>query len=253
MLGQSKDLIWHGGREKCDLDVSWQVFEDVLDLGFETFIKHLISLVHDEKSEVISLEETFFHHIVDSTWSSNDDVGSRFEMLDVLFNTGSSYASVDFDSLVLTDRFDDKSTLQRKLSRWGNDEALDVRRCGIDALKGSNGESTSFTGSRLGLGNGIVTLDNWKNTFLLNWRWLVETITINTSQNFFLKAEIVEFFGRLVPVWFQVLRVGSFLSLSLLLGLSFLLLDFLSSVSVLGLILFCCFHFVLSGFFVVVV
>lgn len=253
MLGQCEDLIWHGGREKRDLDVSWQEFEDVLNLGLETFIKHLISLVHDEKSEVISFEETFFHHIVDSTWSSNDDVGSRFKMLDVLFNTGSSYASVDFDSLVLTDGFDDKSTLQRKLSCWGNDEALDVRRCGIDSLQGSNGESTSFTGSRLSLSNSIVTLNDWKNTFLLNWRWLVETITINTSENFFFKTEIIEFLGRLVPVWFQVLSVGSFLSLSLLVGLSFLLFDFLSSVSVLGLILFCCFHFVLSGFFVVVV
>ena len=195
MLGQSKDLIWHGGREKCDLDVTWQEFENVLNLSFETFIKHLIGLVHDEKSEIVGLEETFLHHIVDSSWSSDDDVGTGFKSFDVLSNTGSTNASVDLDSLILTNGLDDKSTLQGKFSCWGNDESLDVGRSGINSLKGSNGESTSLTGSGLSLSNGIVTLDDWENTFLLNWGWFVETITINTSKNFFLKTKIVELPG----------------------------------------------------------
>jgi len=135
MFCQLKDLVWHGGREKCNLHVSWQELEDVLNLGLETFLKHLISLVHDEKSEVIGFEVTFFHHVMDSTWSSNNNVAARFELLDVLSDTGSTYACMDFDSLVLTNGFDDESTLKGKLSCWRNNQSLNMLRGNINTLE----------------------------------------------------------------------------------------------------------------------
>lgn len=103
MLGEAQNLIWHSSREKGDLDITWQELEDVLDLLFEASGEHLVCLIHDKESEVIGFEDAFLHHIVNSTWSSYNDVDSLFEELDILSNAGTSDTRVNFNILVFAD------------------------------------------------------------------------------------------------------------------------------------------------------
>jgi len=160
VLGQSQDIVWHGGREESDLDVTWEVLEHILDLLLESSRQHLIGLVHDEESEIVGLEESFLHHVENSSWGSNDGMNTLLEELDVLSDAGTTDTGVNLNTLVLTDLVYNVCDLERKLSSWGYDQCLDVAGCGINDLKGRNGESTRFTGSRLSLSDGIVTLNN---------------------------------------------------------------------------------------------
>ena len=112
MLGESQDVVWHGGGEESDLDVTGQELEDFLDLWHETSAEHLICLVHDEETEIVGLEITLLHHFLDSTGGSDDDVDSLLEELDVLLDAGSSDAGVDLDAHVLSDGVDDEGDLE---------------------------------------------------------------------------------------------------------------------------------------------
>lgn len=152
MFGQSQDVVWHGGGEESDLNVTWQKFEDLLDLLLESSGEHLIGLVHDKKSEVVSFEEVLLHHIVDSSWSSYNDVyASLLKKVDIILDRGSSDAGVDLDSHVLSDGVHNESDLEGQLSGWGHNQCLDVVGSSVNNLQGRNCESSGFTSTRLSL------------------------------------------------------------------------------------------------------
>jgi len=119
VLGQSEDLVGQGSREESDLDVAWQVFENVLDLFLETTREHLIGFVENEQFQVVGLHETTLHHVLDTAWCADDDVdAATLQNADVLFHDGSSDASVHLDALVLSNRVDDVSDLHGQLTGW---------------------------------------------------------------------------------------------------------------------------------------
>ena len=152
MFGQSQNVVGHGGGEQSDLNVTWQEFEDLLDLLLESSWEHLISLVHDKKSEVVCFEEVLLHHIVDSSWCSNNDVdASLLEKVDVIFDRGSSDAGVDLHSHVLSDGVHNESDLEGQLSSWGHNQCLDVVGGSVNNLQRRNCECSGFTSTRLSL------------------------------------------------------------------------------------------------------
>ena len=51
--------------------------------------------------------------------------------------------------------------------------------------------------------NRVFSLNDGQDTFLLDRRWLLESVGIDTSQDFFLKSHLVEFLNFLIPVCFE--------------------------------------------------
>jgi hypothetical protein len=122
-----EDLAGEGGGEEGNLDVSGEELEDVLNLGLETTGEHLVSLVKHENLEVVGLEETTLHHVVDTSGGADDDVSSTvLQLADVLLDDGSTDAGVNLDATVLTDGVDDVSDLHGEFAGGGDDEGLDV-------------------------------------------------------------------------------------------------------------------------------
>ena len=126
MLGQRQDVVRHGGGEQGNLHVSGEELEDVLNLLFEASRQHFICFVHDEEPQIICFEEAFLHHVVDTTWGTNNDVHAFLQEGDVFLDAGTADASMDNDAHVLSDRLDNEGSLQRELARWGHNEALNV-------------------------------------------------------------------------------------------------------------------------------
>jgi len=189
MLGHAKNLWGKGSGEKSDLDVAGQELEDVLNLGLETTGQHLIGFVEHEKLEVLSLEESSLHHVVDTAGGTDDDVGAAsFELLNVIFDNSATDTSLNFDVHVLTDGVDDVGDLHGQLTGGGHDESLAVvgnaaLSVGVNALQNTDGESTSLTGTRLSLGDGVLALDDGEDTLGLNGRWVLKTVTIDTAKD----------------------------------------------------------------------
>lgn len=175
------------------MDVSWEVLEDILNLLLESSGEHFIGLVEDEQLEVVGLKVTFLHHVVDSSWGSNDDVDTLFQNVNVFLDDGSSDARMDLDVAVFSERLDDNSDLDGQLSGGRDDEGLAVVGFGVDGLESSNGESSSFSSSGLSLSNRVFALNDGKNSLLLDGGWLLETITKDTSQDFFSESQVFKF------------------------------------------------------------
>jgi len=209
VLGHGKDLRGEGGGEKSDLDVSGEELEDVLNLGLEATGQHLVSLVQNEQLKVLSLQESSLHHVVDTSGSADNDVGAtRLELLDVILNDGTTDASLNLDLHVLANGVDDVRNLHGQLTGGGHNKCLAVVRdtalgVSVDALKHTNGESTSLTGTRLGLSDGVFALDERQDTLLLDGGGVLETITVDAAKHTLLKSHIVKLINFQFPVRFE--------------------------------------------------
>ena len=152
MLCQWQDVIWHSGWEKSDLYITWKEFKDVLDLRLETSWKHFICFIHDKESEIICFEESFLHHIMNSTWCSYNDVYTMiFEDFDVFPDNSTSYASMHFHTWEFSNWVNNKGNLEREFSCRSYYQCLNVIWGCINTLQSGNCKCTSFTGTRLSL------------------------------------------------------------------------------------------------------
>jgi len=166
VLGHAKDLWGQSSREQGDLDVAGQELENVLDLGLEATGEHLIGFVQHEELEVLGLEESSLHHVVDTAGGSDNNVGAAgLELLDIVLNDGTTNAGLDLNVHVLTNGVHDVGDLHRELTSGCNNQSLAVVTdaglgVSLNGLEHTNGEGTSFTSTRLSLGDGVLALDD---------------------------------------------------------------------------------------------
>ena len=147
VLGQRQNVVGHGSREQGNLNVSGKELENILNLLLEASRQHFICLVHDEEPQIVCFEEAFLHHVVDTTWGTDNDVHSLLEESDVFLDTGTTDACMHDDAHVLSDRLYDEGSLERELACWGHNEALDVVGGWIDQLECRNRECSGLTSS----------------------------------------------------------------------------------------------------------
>jgi hypothetical protein len=166
VLGHAENLWGQSSREQRDLDVTREELEDVLNLGLEPTGEHLVGFVQNEELEVLSLEETSLHHVVDTAGGSNNNVGAAgLELLDIVFDDGTTDASLNLDVHVLANGVHDVSDLHGEFTSGCDNQSLAVITharfgVGLNGLKHTNGEGTSFTRAGLSLSNGVLTLDD---------------------------------------------------------------------------------------------
>lgn len=82
--GDLKHVLWHGSREKDDLGALWEELEDVVDLLSETARQHLVGLVEHEHLHAVGLEDAALDHVVDTAWSTDNDLWTVLEGLHVI-------------------------------------------------------------------------------------------------------------------------------------------------------------------------
>ena len=135
VLCQLQNVHGHGRGEQSNLDLAGQVLEDVLDLLFESAGEHLVGLVEDEDLEVVALEETFLHHVVDTAWGSDDDVHAGLENFDFIADDGATDAGVNLDADELTDLLHNEGNLLGELSGGGHYQGLGVHGAGVNQVQ----------------------------------------------------------------------------------------------------------------------
>ena len=104
----------------------WQELEDVLDLCLEVRVEHLIGLIHNEKLQVICLEMTLLHHVMNPARCANHDMWPLPKTTNVLSNDRSADTQMYLRTQVLPYRCHDKGYLLRQLAGWCNYQGLDL-------------------------------------------------------------------------------------------------------------------------------
>ena len=72
--------------------------------------------------------------------------------------------------------------LLSQFTSGGKDKSLALKNRGVDLLENTNGEGGSLSGSRLGLRNGIESLNERENSPLLDSRRTLETHGVDTPE-----------------------------------------------------------------------
>jgi hypothetical protein len=200
LLGDLEDLLGHGSGTEDDLDLTGEVTEDVIDLVLETTRKHLISLIKDEHFAFGEVEGTAVNHIVDTTGGTNNNLSTTTEGGHIVTDIGTTNASVNLDTEVVTEGTGDGLDLLSKLTSGSEDEDLSLLEAGIEVLEKGDGESTSLTSTRLSLDNDILAGEDREDTTLLNDRGLLETIRVDTTKELLLEVHLIERGDDLVDV-----------------------------------------------------
>jgi len=218
--GDLKHVLGHGSREQDDLSGLGEQLEDVVDLLSETARQHLISFVEDEHLHVVGLKNATLNHVLDTTGSADDDVGSLLKSLHVIANAGPTNAGMAFNVHEITNGDDNLLDLLGQLTSRGEDEGLAGLDVGIKLLEDRDGEGSRFTGTRLGLRNHIVacrlrqlpshrsrqtywetlTLDNGHDGALLDGGGALETVGVDSTKELCLEIHRIERVGGLVVV-----------------------------------------------------
>lgn len=94
---------------------------------------------------------------MDTTRSTDNNLGTFLKGLHVLANTGSADASMAFDAHEIADGDNDLLDLLSQLTSGSQNECLALLEVGIDLLKNGDRESGGLASSRLGLRNYVVT------------------------------------------------------------------------------------------------
>jgi len=73
----------------------------------------------------------------------------------------------------------------------------------LDRLEHTNSECSCLTSSGLGLCNRVLALNDWQDGFLLDWRRVFETVSVDSAQGLLLQTHFVKFVNFKFPVRFE--------------------------------------------------
>ena len=205
LLGDLEDLNGHGGGEEDDLDTGGDELEDLVDLVLEAPGEHLVGLVEDEHLDIVGLEGLAAGHVVDAAGGADDNVDAGLELAHVLADVDTADGGVALDAEVVTEGDHDLLDLLGELTGGGEDKGLGLPEGGVQLLEDGDGKSSGLPGTRLGLGNHVVPLDDGDDGALLDGRGLLKTVGIDTPQEILLEAHLVKALSDLVPVGLDLL------------------------------------------------
>jgi len=151
-----------------------------------------------------------------SRCTNNNMCATGLKLFDIVFYNSASNTSLYFYTHILTNWVNDICNLHRKFACWRNNKGLTViwdttLWVSVDTLENTNSERASFTSTRLGLSNGVLALDDWQDTFLLDGWWVFETVTIYATKHTLLQPHVVKLTNFQFPVRFENL-LNSFLT-----------------------------------------
>jgi hypothetical protein len=93
---------------------------------------------------------------VNTTWSTNDNLGTLLKSLHIITDAGTTNASVALDVHEVANGNNDLLDLLSQLTSWGENQGLALLDIGVELLENGDGESGGLSGTRLGLSNNIV-------------------------------------------------------------------------------------------------
>lgn len=135
-------------------------YSHVVDLLSETARQHLIGLVKHEHLHGVGLEEATLDHVVNTSWSSDNDLWTILKSLHVVTNGGSTNTCVALNVHEVTDGDNDLLNLLSQLTSWGKDEGLAALHIWVDLLEDGDREGGGLSGTRLSLSDNVVACEN---------------------------------------------------------------------------------------------
>jgi len=134
-LSDFQDLRGHCGGEQADLNFPRDKGENVFDLFFESSSQHIVGFVHNEKFQMVGLQEFSFHHVMNSSWGSNNNLNSFLKFPSIFGNNGSSTAHVNLYFQEFSQTQNDLADLVSQFSSRSQNQCLSFINIGVNNLQ----------------------------------------------------------------------------------------------------------------------
>mmetsp|Transcript_19392 Transcript_19392/g.28282 ORF Transcript_19392/g.28282 Transcript_19392/m.28282 type:complete len:292 (-) Transcript_19392:758-1633(-) len=135
IAGKTLDIWREGGREKHSLPLTslrhTLLFHDTANLGFETHIKHAISLIKTEETDVLHGETTTFNEIDKTTRGSNQEIATTLDLTQLLPDIGTSINDNSGDTGAIGEFTRFFMDLRCEFASWCKDDG-----CGVNTTAG---------------------------------------------------------------------------------------------------------------------
>eukprot|EP00128_Syssomonas_multiformis_P001969 Colp12_sorted_trinity150504_noHs@29447 len=189
------DLGSKCGRKHHNLLVVGSGLENLLNkLAHIKLGEHLVTLVNNEVLDVRKIELLALHEILQTTRSTNNNMGLVIlQLLDVLVDRSLAHedSSLDVGS-VAAETLKLISDLESKFTSVADDHSAHLAVNGLQLLECGDDKNSGLTHTRLGLAQEIVTQDGLGNALLLNFGRMFETTVNNGTKQLRVENKITE-------------------------------------------------------------
>jgi hypothetical protein len=96
-------------------------------------------------------------HVLDTTWSTDNDLRTLLKSLHVVTNTGTTDAGMALNVHEVSNSNDDLLDLLSQLTGRSENKSLALLDIWVELLEDGDGKGGGFSGTRLSLRNDIVT------------------------------------------------------------------------------------------------
>ena len=149
-LGDTADLVRHGGREQRGLVLFRGAFENPLDVVDEAHAQHFVGFVENHGAQVVEVERLALQVVHDATRRADDDVGATGQLLQL---DGVALAAVDRQHVeagqVLGVALQGLGHLDGQFARRRQDQGLRLGQLDIDLFHQRQRESGGLAGAGL--------------------------------------------------------------------------------------------------------
>ena len=195
---QGEDRAGHGRGEQHGLMLVGERHHDLLDVGQEPEVQHLIGFVQDKNGDLIQTQGPALEEIQESTRGSHDYIDTSFQGIDLLFVGGAAIEGeylerqVDRGALKILTYLDSQLT-------GGNDNQ--GTRCAVDLfniggvkhpIKEGDTETIGFSHAGARLSDQVVSIERDGKGVLLDREGVGDAEGIESVGNFYCDTELCE-------------------------------------------------------------
>lgn len=131
---------------------------------------------------------------------TNNHMDTNIQLPHILSNVSSSNASMTLGRHEVAQSNNDLLDLLGQFPGGCQNQGLTFAHGCVDLLQNTDGERGRFAGSRLCLGDHVVSLDAWNDGALLDGRRLLETVRVNAAKKLLFQAHVVKVHHNFFPV-----------------------------------------------------
>ena len=203
-----QNIIGQRGAEKDDLSCGGKVSVDIVNLVLEPLVQEFVCLVKHEHLDVACPQATAPNHVENTPWCSGNYVLPVLQLADILPDGRAANTCVALHVHVVTQGEHNRLDLCCKFTRGAKDQSLCLADSHVDRLEDGDRECRGLSRSGLSLGDDVPSLDDGKNSSLLNSRGFFEvfyasenarmalvwilTVSVDATQQVLLQTEVVE-------------------------------------------------------------
>lgn len=154
---QRDDRAGHRGREKLRVPDGGDLREDLLDVGEEAEVEHLVGLVEHDLGRVRQVEQSLVVQVDEATRCADDDLRACLELIDLALVRLAAVDGHDAGRAPRGEHVDVLVDLDAQFAGRDDDQRLDaVLGVGTEALHHGDAEAEGLPGAGLGLSDDVL-------------------------------------------------------------------------------------------------